>query len=90
MPNSSLKVDYSVIVDVYRRKGSDGCEIQQQYISPWMWFRSTLYVIPLLLKHIDISPKSITVIDMKDESESIADAIKIGVNFRVDKLLKII
>ncbi|NLH46827.1 MAG: homospermidine synthase [Acholeplasmataceae bacterium] len=44
--------------------------------------------IPLLLKHIDISPKSITVIDMKDESESIADAIKIGVNFRVDKITK--
>ncbi|MHC1716220.1 MAG: saccharopine dehydrogenase C-terminal domain-containing protein [Acidaminococcaceae bacterium] len=44
--------------------------------------------IPLLLKHIDVSPKSITVIDMKDERESIADAIKSGVNYRIDKITK--
>lgn len=44
--------------------------------------------IPLLLKHIDISPKSITVIDMKDERESIADAITSGVNYRIDKITK--
>lgn len=44
--------------------------------------------IPLLLKHIDVSPKSITVIDMKDERESIASAIKSGVNYKIDKITK--
>ena len=44
--------------------------------------------IPLLLKHIDVSPKSITVIDMKDERGSIAEAINSGVNYKIDKITK--
>ena len=44
--------------------------------------------LPLILKHIRIDPKKITVVDFKNNSKSIADAIKQGVNFKVDKITK--
>lgn len=44
--------------------------------------------IPLILKHIDMDPKNITVIDFVDNSKSIKDAIEKGVNFKVDRITR--
>jgi homospermidine synthase len=44
--------------------------------------------VPLLLKHIDIFPENITVIDMEDKSSSIKDAVAKGVRFRKEKITK--
>jgi homospermidine synthase len=42
--------------------------------------------LPLLLRHIDGAPSRITVMDMVDRRDTIADAISAGVNFRVGQV----
>ncbi|MFT4559169.1 MAG: homospermidine synthase [Planctomycetaceae bacterium] len=42
--------------------------------------------IPLILRHINCPADRITVVDMVDNRESISDAIKAGVNFRVGQI----
>ena len=42
--------------------------------------------VPLLLRHIHVAPNRITVMDMVDRRETIADAISAGVNFRVGQV----
>ncbi|HBM15996.1 MAG TPA: homospermidine synthase [Lentisphaeria bacterium] len=42
--------------------------------------------LPLLLKHIDINPKKITVIDFADCREYISDSIQTGVNYDIVKI----
>ncbi|MDA0591003.1 MAG: saccharopine dehydrogenase NADP-binding domain-containing protein [Planctomycetota bacterium] len=42
--------------------------------------------VPLLVRHIDVPPDRITVLDMVDRRETIADAISAGVNFRVGQV----
>jgi len=44
--------------------------------------------LPLLLKHIDMDPEKITVMDFVDNSRHIQDAIDKGVHFKVDKITK--
>lgn len=44
--------------------------------------------IPLILKHIDVDPKKITVVDFVDNRTSIKDAIKKGVNYKIDKFTR--
>lgn len=44
--------------------------------------------IPLILKHIELPPQNITVIDMKDERRSITEAIKKGVNYKIAAFTK--
>ena len=44
--------------------------------------------IPLILKHIELAPQNITVIDMKDERSSITDAIRKGVNYKIAAITK--
>lgn len=42
--------------------------------------------IPLLLKHLKMPPKKITVMDFVDNRESIADSMKQGVKFVIDRV----
>lgn len=42
--------------------------------------------VPLILKHIDMPPEKITVIDFADNSKSIEDAISKGVKFKIDRI----
>jgi homospermidine synthase len=42
--------------------------------------------MPLLLRHIDLPPDRMTVMDMVDRRETIADAISAGVNYRVGQV----
>lgn len=42
--------------------------------------------VPLLLRHIDVPADRITVMDMADRRESIAEAVAAGVKFRVGKI----
>ncbi len=44
--------------------------------------------VPLLLKHIDIDPKRITVMDFEDRKSYIADSIDKGVVFKKDRITK--
>lgn len=42
--------------------------------------------VPLLLRHIDISPERITVMDMVDRRDAVSDAVNAGVNYRVGQI----
>ncbi|MCA9096973.1 MAG: saccharopine dehydrogenase NADP-binding domain-containing protein, partial [Planctomycetaceae bacterium] len=42
--------------------------------------------IPLLMKHVEIDPSNITIIDMVDNSKRIPDAIQAGVNYVIRKI----
>ena len=42
--------------------------------------------MPLLLRHIDVPRERITVMDMEDRRDAIADAISAGVNYRVGQV----
>lgn len=44
--------------------------------------------VPLILKHVEMDPKKITVIDFADNSDYIRDAINEGVRFKVDKITR--
>lgn len=44
--------------------------------------------IPLILKHVDMDPKKITVIDFEDNRSYITDAINEGVRFKVDRITR--
>ncbi|MFA5104574.1 MAG: saccharopine dehydrogenase C-terminal domain-containing protein [Candidatus Margulisiibacteriota bacterium] len=44
--------------------------------------------VPLILKHVEMDPKKITVIDFADNSDYISDAINEGVRFKVDKITR--
>lgn len=44
--------------------------------------------IPLILRHVDMPPQNITVIDLKDSRKSIEDAINKGVIFKIDSINK--
>ena len=44
--------------------------------------------LPLLLRHIDIRPENITVIDMVDNREAIADALAQGVQYVQEKITR--
>jgi len=44
--------------------------------------------IPLILEYIDMPLKKITVIDMEDKRQAIAEAVKAGINFRMATITK--
>lgn len=44
--------------------------------------------IPLLVRHLDMPPQNITVLDFVDNREAIADSIKKGVNYKVDRITR--
>jgi homospermidine synthase len=44
--------------------------------------------LPLLVKHLEMPPHKITVIDFTDKTEAIADIIQAGVNFKKDRVTK--
>lgn len=44
--------------------------------------------IPLILKHIDLPAKNITVIDRVDNRKTIEDAIKKGIRYKIDTITK--
>lgn len=45
--------------------------------------------VPLVLKHIDLPPKNVTVIDFVDNSKTIKEAIKKGVKYKVDRVTRL-
>ena len=44
--------------------------------------------VPLVLKHIDVPAKNITVIDFVDNSKTIKNSIKKGVKYKVDRVTR--
>jgi len=44
--------------------------------------------IPLILEYIDMPLKKITVIDMEDKKQAVAEAVKAGINFRMATITK--
>ncbi len=44
--------------------------------------------IPLLVKHVDMPTTNITIIDFVDNREKVAEALKTGINYTIDRITK--